>query len=51
MSHSNTLTIRLSQPDGSTYRLDLEGPDVGERRGTFTLPHAPATWAAAPLVS
>ena len=31
----HTLTLRLSQPDGATYRLDLTSRDVGERRGEF----------------
>ena len=46
ITQTQILTVRLSQPDGTTYRLDLEGPDVGERSGTFTPPYDPPTWAA-----
>jgi hypothetical protein len=40
------LTIRFSARDDQPYLLHLEGPDVGERRGTFTPPYTPTTWAA-----
>jgi len=44
MPNPPTLTLRLSQPDGITYRLDLEGPDVGERRGKQILDSHFASW-------
>jgi hypothetical protein len=38
------LTIRFGAVDGQTYHLELEGPDVGQRRGSFAPPYDPATW-------
>jgi len=40
------LTIRFSTLDGSTYRLDLGGPEVGEWSGRFAPPYDVATWHA-----
>ena len=42
----STLTIRFSTAGSATYRVDLEGPDVGERRGPFAPPYTAATWQA-----
>ena len=42
----STLTIRFSTADRATYRVDLEGPDVGERHGPFAPPYTAATWQA-----
>jgi hypothetical protein len=42
----HTLTLRFNTVDGQTYRLDLEGPDVGERRGEFAPSYDPVTWQA-----
>lgn len=30
----STLTIRFSTASSASYRVDLEGPDVGERHGS-----------------
>jgi len=42
----DTLTLRFSATDDGTYRLDLGGPDVGERGGEFAPPYGAATWRA-----
>jgi hypothetical protein len=42
----HTLTLRFSTVDDQTYRLDLEGPEVGERHAAFVPPYDPATWRA-----
>ncbi len=34
MPNPPALTIRLSQPDGATYHLNLTSPGVGEQSGT-----------------
>lgn len=34
-----TLTIRFSTAGSASYRVDLEGPDVGERRSPFAPPY------------
>lgn len=44
----HTLTIRLSQPDGTTYHLDLTSPDVGERRCAPTGVTLPTTLQGGP---
>lgn len=40
------VTIRFSTVDVQSYRLDLEGPQVGERHSDFTAPYDSATWGA-----
>ncbi len=47
MKHSeHTLIIRFSTVDDRAYRVDLEGPEVGDRHGEFSPPYDPATWVA-----
>ena len=47
MKHNeHTLTIRFSTVDDQAYRVDLEGPKVGDRHGEFSPPYDPATWVA-----
>lgn len=41
-----TLTVRFSTVNAGAYRVDLEGPDVGERHGPFALPYTGTTWQA-----
>ena len=45
----DTLTLRFSATDEGTYRLDLEGPDAGERGSGFAPPYDAATWRAVML--